>query len=207
MYFKHCPACPQCAIVNPSGRINKPPLQPILVSRLFQILGVDIMDLPCTEAGNTHVIVFQDYLTKFSPVFPVPDQKTIRSSRLLVEEVIPLFVVPKALLSDRGTNLLSHLMQDLCKMLDIKKLHPTAYHPQCDAMVKRFNRTLKTILHKHTATYGNQWDCYLFRVHMFTVIRPRRKTQLPSIWDWLLDPNRSSISPFFAASDHQCYWL
>ena len=51
------------------------------------------MDLPCTETGNTHVIVFQDYLTKFSLVFPVPDQKTIRLSRLLVEEVIPLFVV------------------------------------------------------------------------------------------------------------------
>ena len=113
--------------VNPSGRINKPPLQPIPVSRPFQILRVDIMDLPCTEADNKHVIVFQDYLTKFPLVFPIPDQKTIRLSRLLIEEVIPLFGVPKALLSDRGTNLLSHLMQDLYKMLGIKKLNTTAY--------------------------------------------------------------------------------
>ena len=29
-------------------------------------------------------------------------------------------------------------------------------------MVERFNRTLKMILHKHAATYGNQWDRYLF---------------------------------------------
>ena len=93
--LKHCSACPQCAIVNPSGRINKPPLQPIPALRPLQILGVDMMDLPCMEAGNKHVIVFQDYLTKFPLVFPVPDQKTIRLSCLLVEEVIPLFGVPK----------------------------------------------------------------------------------------------------------------
>ena len=52
-------------------------------------------------------------------------------------------------------------MQDICKLLGIAKLNTTAYHPQCDGMVKRFNRTLKTILRKHAATFGNQWDRYL----------------------------------------------
>ena len=83
---------------------------------------------------------------------------------MLAEEVIPLFGVPEALLSDRGTNLLSHVMQDLCKLVGIKKLNTTAYHPQCDGMVERFNRTLKTILCKHAITYGNQWDCYFYGV-------------------------------------------
>ena len=115
--LNHCSSCPQCAIVNPSGRVNKPPLQPIPVACPFQILGVDIMDLPHTESGNKHVVVFQDYLTKFPLVFPVPDQKALRLARLLVEEVIPLFGVPEALLSDRGTNLLSHLMKDHVRCL------------------------------------------------------------------------------------------
>ena len=72
------------------------------------------MDLPCTEAGNQHVVVFQDSLTKFPLVFPVPDQEAIRLARLLAEEAVPLFGVPEELLSDRGTNLLSHagLVQD-----------------------------------------------------------------------------------------------
>ena len=46
-------------------------------------------------------------------------------------------------------------------MLGIRKLNMTAYHPQCDGMVERFNRTLKTILRKHAARFGNQWDRYL----------------------------------------------
>ena len=95
--------------------MNKPPLHPIPVSRPFQIFGVDIMDLPVTRAGNRHVVVFQDFLTKFPLVFPVPDQKVIRLAKLLVEHVIPLFGVPESL-SDRGTNLLSYLMKDLYTM-------------------------------------------------------------------------------------------
>ena len=122
------------------------------------------MDLPLTKRGNCHVVIFQDFLTKFPLVFPVPDQNTIRLTKMLAEEVIPLFGVLEALHSDPGTNLLSHVMQDLCKLMGIKKLNTTAYHPQCDGMVEHFNRTLKTILHKHATTYGNQRDCYLYGV-------------------------------------------
>ena len=124
-------SCPECAIATGTGRRIKPPLKPIPVSRPFQILGIDVMDLPTTDRGNSHVVVVQDLFTKWPFAFAVPDQKTERIARLLVEKVIPCFGVPEALLSDRGTNLLSHLMKDLCKMLGIEKLNTTAYHPQC----------------------------------------------------------------------------
>ena len=61
---------------------------------------------------------------------------------------VPVFVVPECLLSDRGTNMLSHLMKDICDFLRTKKLNTTGYHPQCDGMVERFNRTLITMLRK-----------------------------------------------------------
>ena len=157
-------SCPECAIAMGTGRRFKPPLQPIPVFRPFQILGIDVMDLPLTERGNKHVVVVQDLFTKWPFAFAVPDQKTERIARLLAEEVIPLFGVPESLLSDRGTNLLSHLMTDLCRMLGVQKLNTTAYHPQCDGAVERFNRTLKTILRKHAARFGSQWDQYLHGV-------------------------------------------
>ena len=69
--------------------------------------------------------------------------------------------VAEALLSDRGTNLLSHLMTDVCARLGIAKLNTTAYHPQCDGLVEQFNRTLKAMLRKHVSRFGTQWDQYL----------------------------------------------
>ena len=58
----------------------------------------------------------------------------------------------------------SHLMQDVCKMLEIKKLNTTSYHPQCNGMIERFNHTLKTMLRKHVSKFGVQWDTYLYGV-------------------------------------------
>ena len=84
-------------------------------------------------------------------VYPAPDQKSIRIVRLLTEELIPTFGVPEALMSGRGTNLLSYLMQDTCKLLGIKELNITAYHSQCEE-VERFNCTLKTMLRKYSGT-------------------------------------------------------
>ena len=156
-----CKRCPNCATVTCAGRQHRPPLRPIPVTRPFQKIGVDIMDLPCTERGNKHVVVFQDMLTEWPMVFPVPDQKTERIVRLLCEEIVPMLGVPEALLSDRGANLLSHLMLDVCSLLGIEKMNTTSYHPECDGMIERFNRTLKTMLRKRAAWYGVQWDNHL----------------------------------------------
>jgi hypothetical protein len=44
--------CPQCIIVTGGGRPRRPPLHPIPVKRPFQIVGVDVMELPKTDDGN-----------------------------------------------------------------------------------------------------------------------------------------------------------
>ena len=74
---------------------------------------------------------------------------------------MPQFGVPECLLSERGTNLLSHLMTDVCKLFGIKKVNATSHHPQCDGMIERFNRTLKTMLRRYACEFGAQWDKYL----------------------------------------------
>ena len=157
----HCKKCPQYVTVTGGQRITRPPLQPIPVHRPFQLLGVDVMDLPVTESGNKHVLVFQDFLSKWPLVFPIPDQKSWRIVDILVKEIVPTFGVPEGLLSDRGTNLLSYLMKDVCDLLGITKINTTAYHPQCNRLVERFNRTLKQMLRKHVEKRGKQWDTCL----------------------------------------------
>ena len=82
------------------------------------------MELPRTDRGNRYVL---DFLAKWSQGFPMQRQCI---TELLVHEVIPPFGVSEALLSDRDTNLLSHLMCDICALLAI------THHPQCDGMVE-----------------------------------------------------------------------
>jgi hypothetical protein len=123
----YCKKCPECAIVTVAGRQHQPPLHPIHVQKPFQIVGVDIVDLACTESGNKHEVVSQDTFTKWPMVYAMPDQKT-ETREVVVRgdtNVVPFFGVLEALLSDRGTNLLSHPMLDICKSLGITKLNTT----------------------------------------------------------------------------------
>ena len=48
----------QCGIVTGGGRRLNPPLMPIPVERVFQIIGVDIMELPKTKQVNKYAAVF-----------------------------------------------------------------------------------------------------------------------------------------------------
>ena len=156
--------CPQCTMVKGTGRKQKLPLHPIPTERPFQIVGVDIMELPVTTKGNEYLVVFQDLFTKWPMMYPTSYQKDERIACQLVEEIVPFFGVPEALLSDRGTNLLSYLMKDVCKLLGIEKLNTMAHHPECDGAVEQFNRTLKAMLRKQAAKYGAQWDQYIHGV-------------------------------------------
>ena len=88
--------CPHCVFVSGSGKHTKSPLHPIPVSKPFQIVGIDVIDLPLTGDGNKHVLVFQDYFTKWPMVYPVPDQKMTPLVELLTKEVVPFFGVLKA---------------------------------------------------------------------------------------------------------------
>ena len=106
-----------------------------------------------------------------------------------MNELIPVFGVPEAILSDQGANLLSHLMMDICELLGIQKLNTTAYHPQCNGMVERFNCTLKGMLRAHAARFGNQWDLMLPGVLFTYRNTPHERTgEKPSFLAFGVDP-------------------
>jgi hypothetical protein len=47
---------------------------------------------------------------------------------------------------------------DVCELLGVKKLNTIAYHSQCNGMVERFSWILKSLLRKHAARFGTDWD-------------------------------------------------
>ena len=97
--------------------------------------------------------------------------------------------VTRARYHNRGTILLSHLMQDICSMPGIKKWNTTSHHPECNRLVECFYRMLELMLRKHAARFGSQWDIYLSGVLCsISVLKCasrvyKRKTFLPSFWN------------------------
>ena len=117
-----------------------------------------MLQLPVTEAGNKYVVVFADYLTKWVEAFAVKDQSAETIAHLLVEEIFCRHGAPQQLLSDRGANFLSELVSEICKILRIKKVNTSGYHPQTNGLVEKFNSTLISMISKVAETSGKDWD-------------------------------------------------
>ena len=158
---KFCKSCLVYASRKGTGRKQRPPLQSIPVGGPFQMVGVDVLQLPLSQNGNQYAVVFQDYLTKWLEVFATPDQKAETIAHLFVEHVVARHRVPEYFLSDRGPNFLSELMQEVCRLLGTTKVNTSGYHPQCDGLVEKFNNTLINMLAKSVNKYGHDWDIQL----------------------------------------------
>ena len=132
---RYCRGCLTCATRKGTRKTFKPPLTPIPVGGPFHRVAVDILQLPSTVNGNCYVAVFMDYLTKWPEAFAIADQTVETIAKLFVEQIVCRHGIPEHLLSDRGTNFLSTLMQEVCKLLGVKKLNTSGYHPQTDGLV------------------------------------------------------------------------
>ena len=160
--YTHCNSCSVCRS-RKSGSAPIVPLKPIPVGGPWECVGVDVLKLPRSRSGKVYLVVFQDFLSKWPEAFAVTNQDTLTIAWLLVEKIVPVHGVPKRLLSDRGGCFLSNLISELYRLLGIKKVNTTAYHPQSDGMVERMNRTLTDMLSKIALGRG------IYIYHMYSL--------------------------------------
>ena len=54
--------------------------------------------------------------------------------------------IPEEVLTDQGTQFMAECVQEVSRLLAIKGLTSTPYHPICNGLVERWNRTLNSML-------------------------------------------------------------
>lgn len=160
---KYIQTCDECQRRGKNRRIE--PLHPIKVGQPFDRLGMDIVGpLPKTKRGNTHIVVATEYLTKWPEARAIPNAKASSVVSFFYEDIICRHGCPKVLLTDRGTHFVNEMLDSLCIELGVKHKLSTAYHPQTNGLVERFNRTLCEALAKYANEHKDDWDVYLTSV-------------------------------------------
>ena len=66
----------------------------------------------------------------------------------LYQGYISIFGAPARLLSDRGANFMSNILNEMCRILGIKKLQTMPYHPQTNWLVERLHQTMMRMIGK-----------------------------------------------------------
>ena len=96
--------------------------------------------------GNKYLLVITDRFTKYTKVFPMPNQESRTIAEILVTQWLEPEGEPEELHTDQGTPFEARLMQQVCKLYDIKKTRSSPYHPQGNAQVERYNQTVARML-------------------------------------------------------------
>ena len=69
--------------------------------------------------------------------------------------------VPEEILSDLSTQSVSDCMKEVARLLSIKQLATTPYHPMCNGITEKFNETLKTTLKRLCSEQPRLWHRYI----------------------------------------------
>ena len=84
-----------------------------------------------------------------------------KSAQILVDEIFPRFGCPCEVVTDNSTENENQVMKEVFAQLNVHRVTTSFYHPQSNAKVERFHRTLHDVLSKLLKDDSAVWDLYL----------------------------------------------
>ena len=107
-----------------------------------QIVSVDYFgSLSITRNGNKHILLYTDRFSRHIAAYAVTqDERTADgTARIFVEQYIPHLGCPHTLLFDNGSEFAARLSLAIYKLMRIRKIATTAFHPKSSGGVERVN--------------------------------------------------------------------
>ncbi|XP_062607411.1 uncharacterized protein LOC134269206 [Saccostrea cucullata] len=160
---RFCRSCDICQRTTPKGRTTKVPMSVMpIIDEPFRRVAVDLVGpiQPMTDNGNRYILTLVDFSTRYPEAVALKGIETERVAEALVD-IFCRIGVPKEMLTDMGTQFTSELMGEVSRLLSMKQLSTTPYHPMCNGLVERFNGALKQILRRLCSERPKDWDKYL----------------------------------------------
>ena len=148
------------------GGLPKAPLHHIMGTAPLDLLHVDFTSIETTLEPNqsprvTNVLVFQDHFMKHVLAYVTPNQTAKTIAKFLHQGYISIFGAPARLLSDRGANFMSIVINKMCKILGMKKLQTMPYHPQTNGLVERLHQMIMRMIGKLGEDKKADWPSHL----------------------------------------------
>ena len=96
--------------------------------------------------------------------YVTPDRNVKTIAKFLYGGYISIFGAPAKLLSGRGASFTSSVIEELCKILGVKWLQITPYHPQMNGLVERWNQMIMHMIRKLGEDKKADWPSHLAEI-------------------------------------------
>ena len=159
--------CDACQRVKVERNRHSVPLNPLPVEDVFSRVHIDILcSLPKTKEGFQYILLVVDSFSKWTEAFPMRTQEAKEVADILYNEIFTRYGAPRTIVSDRGRNFMSKLVNALCEFFEVKRLHTSSYHPETNATVERANGTLAQTLRAYVDNDQMNWPSLLPSIMM-----------------------------------------
>ena len=178
----HIRKCQSCQVNKSLGPRYRAPMEITTTARKpFERCAMDIVGpTTVTTKGNRYILTFQDDLTKFVVAVPIPTQDAETVAREFVGNIVLTFGLPESVLTDQGSNFLSAVFQNVCKLLRIRRVHTTAFHPESNGGIERGHRVLIEYLRHYINEDQRDWDDWIpYATHVYNVTTHRSTGYTP----------------------------
>ena len=145
--------CQQCS----RSSLKKAPMipRPVLSEPYRQVAFDLVGPLPKAKGGCQFILTCICMATRW-PEAVAHRSITAKAVAEAMIEILCRMGIPEEILTDRGTQFCGRAGEELCKVLGIKHLLTTAYHPQTNGCIERMHGTLESMCTK-AAHKGLDW--------------------------------------------------
>ena len=138
---RYCRSCGICQRTIPKGKVKKAPLEKLPVIDIpFRRVSFDLVGpiYPASHRGYKYILTAVDHASRYPEAVPLKNIDT----ETVAEAMFDMFSrvgFPQEILHDLGTQFVSEVMKEVSRLLSMKQLTSTPYHPICNGLVERFN--------------------------------------------------------------------
>lgn len=167
--------CISCQKNKHKKHVKEPMCITSTASSGFEKIYLDTVGpLPKDDAGNVYILTLQCELTKYVEAYSVPNKETSTIARAFVENFVLRYGIPKEIASDKGTEFVSSVMDEVAQILGINKIVSTPYHHQSIGSLENTHKSLGTFLRIQAQENTRSWSswvpywCFSYNTSMHT---------------------------------------
>ena len=125
-YIANCILCHRDKVKNQ----NYPLQITEIPDRPFDKITIDLItECETSTSGNKHILTIIDHLTRWSDAYPIPDKSADTIVSTFINEYLPVYMCPRYILSDNGTEFKNSLMDQVLQQPGIDRIFSAPYHP------------------------------------------------------------------------------
>ena len=125
--------------------------------RIWSELSVDFITGLAPSKDCTSIMVVTNRLSKSIIAVPMKETRAINVAQTLLEHIFQHHGLPTAIVLDCGTQFVSMLWTEVCRLVKITRRLLTAFYPETDGATERANQELEMYLRIFTSFQHEDW--------------------------------------------------